>query len=60
MAVSKQTQSNLPEIPWKMVIGMRNQLVHGYFDISNKIIWSTVQEDVPILIVILQKTLNCI
>lgn len=31
-AVSPQTKAKIPNIPWKQVIGMRNQLIHGYFD----------------------------
>ncbi len=29
---------------------MRNQLVHGYFEIDLAIVWRTVREDVPALI----------
>ncbi len=54
-AVSPACQKSHPTIPWKMIIGMRNQLVHGYFDISYKIIWSTVTEDIPKLIAVLEK-----
>jgi uncharacterized protein with HEPN domain len=28
-----------PEIPWSNIIGMRNILVHGYFDIDTDIVW---------------------
>jgi uncharacterized protein with HEPN domain len=57
-AVSSQAKAKIPEIPWKKVIGMRNQLIHGYFDISYQIVWSTVIEDIPELIVILEKVLH--
>lgn len=57
-AVSPETKEKISEIPLKKVIGMRNLLIHGYFDISYKIIWSTVIEDIPKLIAILEKQLN--
>jgi len=57
-AVSPQLQAKIPEIPWKEVIGMRNQLIHGYFDISYRIIWSTIKEDIPQLIAVLEKILR--
>jgi len=57
-AVSRQTQEEITQIPWKVVIGMRNQLVHGYFDISYRILWSTVKEDIPGLISILEKIIH--
>lgn len=48
-AVFPQTKIQIP-LPWKEVIGMRNQLVHAYFEINHKIIWITVTEDIPRLI----------
>lgn len=48
--VSKEYQTNYPQIPWSAMIGMRNRLVHAYFDINLKILWQTTQEDLPKLI----------
>ena len=31
------------------MVGMRNRLVHAYFDINLKILWQTTQEDLPSL-----------
>lgn len=45
-------------LPWKEVIGMRNQLVHAYFEINHKIIWITATEDIPRLISELEKFLS--
>lgn len=49
-AISLQTRSQFPEIPWKAVIGMRNQLIHAYFDVDHAIVWSTIQKALPDLI----------
>lgn len=57
-AVSSQAKAALHNIPWKQIIGMRNQLIHGYFDISYRVIWSTVTEDIPQLTVELEKVLH--
>ncbi|MBP9842217.1 MAG: DUF86 domain-containing protein, partial [Simkaniaceae bacterium] len=57
-AVSPQSQAKILDIPWREVIGMRNQLIHGYFDISSQIIWSTVTKDIPKLIIALEKILH--
>ena len=48
--ISKEYQTNNPQIPWSAMIGMRNRLVHAYFDINLKILWQTTQEDLPHLI----------
>lgn len=57
-AVSLQTKASIQTIPWKKIIGMRNQLIHGYFDISHKIVWTTVSEEIPQLISELETALD--
>ena len=37
------------DVPWSKIIGMRNVLVHGYFDIDTDIVWQAVTIDVPVL-----------
>ncbi len=32
-------------MPWRQIIGMRNVLTHGYFDIDLDIVWSVVERD---------------
>jgi uncharacterized protein with HEPN domain len=37
------TRETHPEIPWSHMIGMRNRLIHGYFDVDLDIVWRTVE-----------------
>ena len=39
-----------PQIPWALIIGMRNRLVHAYFDINHDILWETATEAAPALL----------
>jgi uncharacterized protein with HEPN domain len=48
--ISKESREDLPQIPWPNIIGMRNRLIHAYFDINLDILWKTVIEDLPPLI----------
>ena len=34
-----------PEIPWIDVMGMRNHIAHGYFDIDGDLVLSTIKND---------------
>lgn len=51
--VSEATASQMPELPWSDIVGMRNRLVHAYFDINLDILWATVQTDLPALLKVL-------
>ena len=45
--LSEDFQGEHPDIPWERIIGMRNQLIHGYFTLDLQIVWDTLQKDVP-------------
>lgn len=32
-----------PDVPWAVMVGMRNRVSHGYFAIDWDLIWATVQ-----------------
>ncbi len=36
-----------PEVPWIDIVGMRNRLTHGYFDVDLDLVWVTVIQDLP-------------
>jgi uncharacterized protein with HEPN domain len=43
-----KTGSALPDtIPWHQIRGLRNRLVHEYFDIDSRALWETATIDVP-------------
>jgi len=47
--VSRSVQQTHPEIPWSDMVGMRNILIHDYFEVDDKEVWKTVQDDLPTL-----------
>lgn len=36
-----------PEIPWKLVMGMRDHIAHGYFDIDADVVFQTIKKHLP-------------
>jgi uncharacterized protein with HEPN domain len=53
--VSSEARDRYPEIPWPSIVGMRNRLIHAYFDIDYDRVWDTITDDLPPLIAILEK-----
>jgi len=45
--VSEDVQKAAPEIPWREAVGIRNRLVHAYFNLDLVILWQTAAESVP-------------
>ncbi len=43
-----------PEIPWRMIVATRNQLIHGYLGIDDDTLWSIIQDDVRVLLPLLR------
>jgi len=48
--VSDTCRAEYDNIPWRDIIGMRNRLSHGYYDLNLDIVWETVQSDLPNII----------
>ena len=46
------------EIPWQDMRDMRNVLAHEYFGINEKIVWETLQNDLPALVPLLKDLLR--
>lgn len=35
------------EVPWNNIYLMRNKICHGYFSLDYKIVWYTIEKDLP-------------
>ena len=47
--LSSEFVDSHPATPWKQVKGMRNYIVHEYFQIDDGVVWGVVTEDIPVL-----------
>lgn len=48
--VSLERREQLSDIPWSEIVGMRNRVVHAYFDVDFNIVWDTLENNLPLLI----------
>lgn len=56
--ISKDYKSQHNEIPWKLMSGMRDILIHDYEGVNPFRVWDTVIQDIPILIEQLKKVVG--
>ena len=47
--LSDEGKAASPEIPWRLIRGMRNIYAHNYEKAEPRILWQTITEDIPAL-----------
>jgi uncharacterized protein with HEPN domain len=47
--IDEEFRSKYPDIPWRLMAGMRDNLIHEYFGVDKKEVWKTATSDVPML-----------
>ena len=47
--IPSDQQREYPNLPWPKMVGMRNVLVHNYFNIDLDIVWQVVESELPAL-----------
>ena len=52
--VSPQLRDQHPEIPWRLMAGMRDILIHAYRKIDRNEVWKAISLSIPALIVSLE------
>ncbi len=46
-ALSPAFRKQHADVPWKQIVGMRNIIVHDYFQIDGEIVWNAVENELP-------------
>jgi len=47
--LSDEWRRGHPDVPVRGIVGMRNALAHGYFEIDAVAVWNVVERDLPVL-----------
>ena len=47
--LSDKIKKENPSLPWRDISDMRNKLIHEYFGVDLNVVWSVVENDLPVL-----------
>ena len=46
-AIPEEFKEEHPEVPWKEMARIRDKLIHAYFGVDLRVVWRTLNEDIP-------------
>lgn len=56
--LTSEFKESHPDLPWNAIIGMRHVMVHDYYTMSPEKIWTTIVNDIPAMIPVLERYLE--
>ena len=56
--VPETIRQKYPQVPWRQMAGMRDRLIHGYYDVNYSVVWEVVTELIPPLQPIIKQILE--
>jgi len=45
--ITDEVRKEYPDVPWKVMAGMRDKLIHEYFGVKLEVVWETIKRRLP-------------
>jgi uncharacterized protein with HEPN domain len=45
--VPPEVRASAPDIPWRLIVGLRNRLIHAYLAIEPETVWGVITQHLP-------------
>ena len=58
--VPSDMRVRFPDVPWRVMAGMRDVLIHGYFDVNLEVLWKTATVRMPQVIPMVRKVFEAL
>ena len=56
--VPEDIRKKYNQLPWKEMAGMRDRLIHFYFDVKHELVWQTIRDVIPTVKPLIQEILR--
>ena len=55
--IVEEAAVELPELPWRKMVDMRNFTIHQYWDVDVRIVWDTAKDHLPLVVEAIERYL---
>lgn len=56
--IPQDIRDRYPQVPWRSMAGIRDKLIHDYVSVNLEVVWKTLTEDLPPLLLMIGRVID--